>query len=252
MRGLKGKRFIVGGGATGIGASLAMRLADEGAQVLVGDINLPALDALKAERDGILVQHFDLSEDGSAEKLVTRAVEAFGGLDGVAITGADLSKEIMGNDHALPDMVVAIWERTLRVNLIGHALLMRAAIPHLKTAGGGAIVSVSSAAATDGLPELPAYAASKAGLQALVRHVATLHGADKIRCNAVSPGLVETPGAMVNMTELMRERVLATLPLPRFGQPEDLAAMLAFLLSDDAAWITGQTYHVNGGMGYRD
>ena len=252
MRGLKGKRFVIGGGATGMGSRLAVRLIDEGAKVLVGDINLPALDTLKAERDGILVQHYDLADEASAEKLVAAAVEAFGGLDGVAITGADLSKATMGNDHPVPDMDVAIWERTNRVNLIGPAVLIRAAIPHLKAAGGGSIAAVSSGSAFNGMPALPAYAASKAGLQALIRHVARLVGKANIRCNGVSPGLVETPGAMVNLTPDMRERALADTPLPRFGQPEDIASMLAFLLSDDAEWITGQTFAVNGGAGFRD
>jgi NAD(P)-dependent dehydrogenase (short-subunit alcohol dehydrogenase family) len=149
-------------------------------------------------------------------------------------------------------MDIAIWERTFSVNLIGHALLMRAAIPHLQKAGGGAIVAVSSGAAHAGAAEMPAYAASKAGLQALVRHVARLEGKHNIRCNGVAPGLVMTEGVKVNLTEDIRKFVLATVALPRLGEPDDIAAALTFFLSDESRWISGQVLSVNGGQTFRD
>jgi NAD(P)-dependent dehydrogenase (short-subunit alcohol dehydrogenase family) len=256
MRGLKGKRFIVGGGATGIGAALAIRLTEEGANVCVGDINeagmAKLLPKLQKNSGKGITKAFDLADDASIAALVQHAVDAFGGLDGVAITGADLSSATMGNDHDLMRMDVKIWERTLRVNLIGHAVLMKAAIPYIVKAGGGSIVSVSSAAAFIGMDTMPAYSASKSGLHALVRHVARLCGKDKIRCNMVAPGGVLTEGALVNMTEEMQKTAAKDNALPRLGVADDLASSMAFLLSDEASWLTGQVISVNGGGVFRD
>ena len=252
MRGLKDKRFIIGGGATGMGAALALRLTEEGARVLVGDINSAGLEALAATAEGaIRTEQFDLADDQSVERLVARAVAEFGGLDGIAITGADLSRATMEQDRDVLHLSPEIWERVLRVNLIGHALLMKAAIPHLKAAGGGSIVTVSSASAYSGGTILPAYGASKAGLHALVRHIAHLTGPDWIRCNGIAPGLVQTEGA-ANVPEERRKTLLAAQALPRLGLADDMASAMAFLLSDEASWITGQVIAVNGGLMFRD
>jgi len=153
---------------------------------------------------------------------------------------------------AVSDMDIGIWERTLRVNLIGHALLIRAALPRFIAQRDGAIVSVSSAAAYAGAGEIPAYAASKAGLHALVRHVARRWGKDNIRCNGVAPGLVLTATARAALSQSALDASLAQLPLPRLGRAGDIAAMIAFLLSADAEWISGQIISVNGGFAFRD
>jgi NAD(P)-dependent dehydrogenase (short-subunit alcohol dehydrogenase family) len=256
MRGLKDKRIIIGGGGTGIGAALAARLVAEGAKVVVGDVNEPALKSsvarLTANGGKALGVVFDLADEASIGRLVKRCVEEFGGVDGLAIPGADLSAATLGNDRDILGMDPKIWTRTLQVNLLGHALLMRAAIPHIAAAGGGSIVTVSSGSAYAGSEFMPAYAASKAGLHALARHVARLCGPDKIRCNAIAPGLVMTEGARVNMTEEMIATSVRTNALPRHGDAEDLASTLAFLLSDESAWITGQVISVNGGSHFRD
>lgn len=253
MRGLSDKRFIIGGGATGMGAALALRLAEEGARLLVGDVNAAGLDALASASNGaIRTQPFDLLDEASIGRLVARAVADFGGLDGVAITGADLSRQTMTADLPVTDFSPEIWGHVLRVNTIGHGLLMKAAIPHLKAAGGGSIVSVTSAAAYEGGDWIPAYGASKAALHALIRHVARIGGRDWIRCNGIAPGLVETAGAMANVSDELRASILASQPLQRLGAPEDMASAMAFLLSDEARWITGQVIAVNGGSMFRD
>jgi NAD(P)-dependent dehydrogenase (short-subunit alcohol dehydrogenase family) len=256
MRGINGKRFIVAGGATGMGAALASRLVEEGARVVVGDINEPALMTTVAELKGkggdAVAVTFDLSDQASIGRLVERCAAEFGGLDGLAITAADLSASTLGNDFDVLRTDLAIWQRTLTVNLVGHALLIREAIPHLVAAGGGSIVSVSSLASYFGYADIPAYAASKAGLNALVRHVARLCGKDKIRCNAVAPGLVMTEGARVNLKQETMESILANSALPRLGEPDDLASSMLFLLSDESTWITGQVIAVNGGVAFRD
>jgi len=255
MKGLKGKRIVVGGGATGIGASCVTRLVEEGAHVVVGDLNEAGLKKLAADLAGkgkLITVPFDLSDEASINGLVERAARELGGIDGVVIPAADLSKENLGRDHTVLDMDAKVWERTFKVNTLGHALMMKAAIPHLVKAGGGSIVSVTSGAAFIGLPTMPAYACSKAGLHALVRHVARIAGKDKIRCNGVAPGLVLTEGAKVNLTEEGKQDAISSLCMPRLGEADDLGSMMVFLLSDDAAWLTGQVISVNGGYAFRD
>jgi NAD(P)-dependent dehydrogenase (short-subunit alcohol dehydrogenase family) len=253
MRGLKDKRYVIGGGATGIGAALARRLVEEGARVMVGDINAAGLEALAASTNGeLLTEIGDLSEAEPVERLVARAAEAFGGIDGLGITVADLSKNTMGRDYDIGDFLPEVWERTMRVNVIGHALLIKSAIPHLRAAGSGSIVTITSGAAYAGSAWLPAYGASKAALHALVRSTATLLGRDMIRCNGVAPGFIQTDGAMINVTPEMRDGFVAAQPLPRPGMPADIASVMAFLLSEDSAQITGQVIAVNAGTAMRD
>ena len=256
MRGLAGKRIVVASGATGIGAATAQRLAEEGARVVIGDINEEGLNAT-VER----IRHaggaasgvkFDLADPAAIRNLVAVAVDTLGGLDGVANIGADIEANKLELGHDLLDMDVLHWERTLRVNLIGHALVIQAALPHLVTSGGGSIVGVSSAAAHGGFPFAPAYACSKAGLNALARHVAARWGKNNIRCNYIAPGYILSEAMQRHLDQETHDAVVAGLPLTRLGQPADTAALLAFLLSDDGAWITGQVIALNGGAAFRD
>jgi len=253
MRGLKDKRYVIGGGATGLGAALARRLVEEGARVMVGDINAAGLEALAASTNGaILTEAADLSEPEPVDRLIARAAKDLGGIDGLAITVADLSKNTMGRDYDLANFLPEVWERTMRVNVIGHALLIKAAIPHLKAAGGGSIVTITSGAAYAGNANIPAYGASKAALHAVVRSAANLLGRDFIRCNGVAPGFIQTDGAMINVTPEWRDSIIASQPLPKPGMPDDIASVMAFLLSDDAGLITGQVIAVNAGTYQRD
>jgi NAD(P)-dependent dehydrogenase (short-subunit alcohol dehydrogenase family) len=255
MRGLKGKRVVLGGGSTGIGAALALRLIDEGAHVVVGDVNAQGLNELvpalarKGKAAGVV---FDLADEAKINHLVERAVAEMGGIDGLVIPGADIAPETMGNDRDVLHMDPAIWTRMFRVNTLGHALLMKATIPHLVKAGGGSIVTISSGSAHRGLKQLPSYAVTKAGLHALMRHVARICGKDNIRCNAVAPGLVPTEGAKANLTAEIKHQAVSAMCTPRLGEPEDVGALIAFLLSDDAAWLTGQVISINGGTTFRE
>jgi NAD(P)-dependent dehydrogenase (short-subunit alcohol dehydrogenase family) len=256
MRGLKGKRIVVASGATGIGAGLAQRLAEEGARVVIGDINESGLEATvtgicKAGGDAQGVW-FDLADAPSIEALIGTTVERLGGLDGVANIGADIETNRTELGQDLLGMNLAAWERTFRVNVIGHALTIRAALPHLIEAGGGAIVGVSSAAAHAGFADAPAYGCSKAALNALARHVAKRWGKNNIRCNYIAPGWILSEAALRYLDQEMHDAAVAALPLTRLGQPADTAALLAFLLSDDGSWITGQVIAINGGAAFRD
>ena len=253
---LKGKRIVIGGAKPGgMGGALAIRLVEAGAQLVVGDVSEEGLKALASDLQGkagkAVTMPFDMANDDSIKRLVQRTIDEMGGIDGLAIPAADLSEATLGNDKTVLDTEVHIWERTFRVNVIGHAQLMRAAIPHMIKGGGGSIVVVSSDASHLGMEVMPCYSSSKAALQALVRHVARLCGKDKIRCNGICPGLVMTEGGKVNMSKEDRDGPPRNV-LQRHGDPDDIARVMTFLLSDASSWITGQTVSANGGVAFRD
>ncbi|MFC8669854.1 SDR family NAD(P)-dependent oxidoreductase [Streptomyces sp. NPDC057199] len=257
MRTLKDKRIIVAGSATGIGADTARRLAQEGARVHLGDVNESGAKAVAEEirsTGGIATSgYYDLYDAESIETLVTTAVEQWDcGLDGLANVAADVSPATAGQDLGLLAMDISVWERTNRANLIGTALMMKHAIPHLVSSGGGSIVNVTSGATQYGEEIRVAYAASKAGINSITRHVARTHGASGVRANAVSPGAILTETALASFSEEMKAGILSTMPLSRHGRPDDIAGVIAFLLSDDTEWITGQVWSVNGGGVFRE
>jgi NAD(P)-dependent dehydrogenase (short-subunit alcohol dehydrogenase family) len=256
MNGLQGKRIVIAGGATGIGAATAERLAGDGAAVVVGDINLDGarntVERITKTGGTAIPVAFDLTDEGSVQAMVDQAVAELGGVDGLYNVGADLSPQTAGRDADLLDMDPAVWRRTFEVNLLGYALTCRAVIPVLLGQGGGVIVNTSSGAAFAGEPTRPAYAASKAGVNALTRHIASRWGKQGIRCNGVAPGLVMTEGVRQANDAGLEAYALRLARSPRLGEPDDVAALVAFLFSDDAAWINGQVWSVDGGMSMHD
>lgn len=257
MRGLNGKRIIIAGGASGIGAATAERLAAEGAAVVIGDINIDGARATAkriADAGGTaLAVEFDLADEHSAQAMTDTAVARLGGVDGLYNVGADVSPQVLGRDGDLLGMDPAVWRRTFEVNLLGFALTARAVLPLLLDQGGGAIVNTSSLAVHVGDHLRAAYQTSKAGINALTRHIASRWGKQGVRSNCVSPGVVLTESAekmALNSEALAFAR--QTLPSPRFGEPGDLAGVVAFLLSDDGKWINGQVWSVNGGAAFRE
>ncbi|MEU4423380.1 SDR family oxidoreductase [Actinoplanes sp. NPDC024001] len=256
MRGLTGRSIVVCGGATGIGSATAQRLAAEGARVVVGDLNADGAretaDKIEAAGGEALAVTFDLAGEASIRALIDRAVTEFGTVHGLFNVGADLSPETVGRDGDLLEMDPAVWRRTFEVDLLGYALSCRAVIPVLLANGGGAIVNTSSLAACVGEATRPAYAAAKAGINALTRHVASRWGKEGIRCNGVQPGMVMSETALATMSEEFQAAGLAGSRSTRLGRPADLAATVAFLLSDDAEWVNGQTWTVDGGATFHD
>jgi NAD(P)-dependent dehydrogenase (short-subunit alcohol dehydrogenase family) len=254
VNGLGGK-CVVAAGAGGIGSAVVARLAAEGATVVVGDVSIDAANeaVAGAEKAGgrALAFQFDIAAEASVEELIQFACAELGTIDGLFNVAADVSAEHMDRDTDAVDVPLEIWQRTIDVNLTGFLLTTRHVVPVMIEGGGGSIVNTISAVAFYGEPTRVSYGVTKAGLTALTRHVARRWGKDRIRCNAIAPGFVLTDTALANVPEELLEPVLAQLPTHRHGRPDDIASMAAFLLSDDAEWVTGQSINVDGGFLFR-
>ncbi|MBA4024566.1 MAG: oxidoreductase [Gordonia sp.] len=249
MDGLTDKVVVIAGGATGLGADSAQRLAREGATVVVGD-----LDGDGAKRTAAAIvdaggravgAQFDISDDDSVKELVAFAVDTYGGIDAVHVNAGDMGS--LRKDTNVVDIDLATWDRTIAVNLRGHMLVSRHSIPALLARGGGSIVYTSSIASFTGEPQRPAYAATKAGINALARHVASGWGNDGIRANAITPGLILTDEIRQGADPKMLDGMLRRTRSPRLGEARDISGMVAYLMSDDGAWINGQVVNVDGG-----
>ena len=249
-RGLTDKVAVIAGGATGIGAATATRLAAEGALVVVGDVSADGATAtaesIRGSGGTAATVTFDLADPDSVRALIDSAVAEFGGVDLLFNVGSDMS--MLGGDTDVVDMDFGVWDRTMTVTLRGYVASMKYAIPVMLSRGGGAIVNMSSAAAFIGEPQRPAYATAKAGIGALTRHVASRWGRDGIRCNAVAPGFTGTDvmRSIPQWPEL-EAAALGKTPSTRVGYPSDIAAMVAFLMSDEGAWVNGQVINIDGG-----
>ena len=249
LSGLKGKVLLCAGSATGIGAETALRLAGEGARVVVGDLNLAGAQAVVdqvAARGGEgLAVDFDITEPESVCALVASTVAHFGGLDGMHINATDRRRN--REDFDLLGTELDVFDRVHAVSLRGHLLCSRFGLPEMIKRGGGAVVYTSSDAAKIAADLRMSYAIAQAGLNALMRHVAFRYGRDGIRANAVCPGLIITDALIGNTTEEERAQMAAKIPNRRVGAPEDVSGVVAFLMSDDARHVNGQTVSVNGG-----
>jgi NAD(P)-dependent dehydrogenase (short-subunit alcohol dehydrogenase family) len=249
-RGLGGKRIMIVGSASGIGAATAKRLALEGAKVICADINIDGAEqvaqAIQAQ-DGLAEPMLiDIANVNSISHAIEKAEAMWHGLDGAHLNAADL--RVIFQDTDAEQLAEDVFERTVDVNLKGHWLCTKALMPTLRQNKGG-LVYTSSAAAMAGEPERPAYAMSKSGLNALMRHVASRWGRDGVRANCIAPGFVLTREmeASGQLSADILAKIQQQTRSTRLGTPEDIAACVAFLLSDDATWINGQVLHINGG-----
>lgn len=219
--------------------------------VVVGDINQSAAEAVAeriTDQGGRAIGiGSDISDEEQVRDLVARAVKEFGQLDIFHANAADLSRDNVGRDSNALDIPLDVFDRTIEVGLRGHLLGARHAIPELLKQGGGALVFTSSAAAFIGEPVRPAYAMAKSGINALVRHLASRWGKEGIRANAVAPGLVLTDTIRSSPDTQLQEQALQSTRSTRLGRPEDIAAMVAFLASEDGEWVNGQVISVDGG-----
>ena len=250
MHGLVGRTFIVAGGATGIGAGTAERLASEGAFVTVGDINITGAKAtverITTAGGRAIAVEFDLADEQSIQNLVDCTIDAFGPIHGLHNVGADLSENNLGRDTTVLDTDLDVWYRTLDVNLLGYVRTTRAVLPHLLKQGAGSIVNTSSGGSLGTDPMHVAYNATKAAVNQLTRHVANNWGAKGVRCNAVMPGLVMGETQERQNDKQLQQMFLNAAKTTRLGRPADLAAITAFLLSDEGEWVNGQVWYIGG------
>ncbi len=239
---LDGKTALVTGASGGIGAAIARTLHAQGATVALSGTRADALDALAAELgERAHPCPAELRDAAAPDALVAAAEAAAGPLD-ILVNNAGLTRDMLALRMKDED-----WQAVLDVDLTAPFRLARAALKGMLRRRAGRIIAIGSIVGTTGNPGQANYAAAKAGLAGMTKALAQEVGARGITVNMVAPGFVRTP-MTEKLNEEQRKRLNDAIPLGRMGQPEDVAAAVAYLASDEAAWVTGATLHVNGGM----
>jgi NAD(P)-dependent dehydrogenase (short-subunit alcohol dehydrogenase family) len=247
---LDGKVAIVTGGAGGIGSATAEALAAAGARVVVADVAKSPIDAavgrITAAGGEAAGREVDVADEPSVADLVRFTVETFGGVDIVDNNAA--ATHLAPVDLDVVNLSADVWDQAMAVNARGPMLLCKHAVPVMLDRGGGAVVNITSGLSLAGEMGTVAYAASKAALNALTRHVATAYGDRGVRCNAIACGLIRTPPVETQMPPPAQEVFRQSCLVPRLGTPQDVADMAVFLCSERASYVTGQVISVDGGI----
>ena len=243
---------IVTGAGSGVGRATATQLAAEGAAVVVADIDEAAAERVVASiadaGNTAAARAVDVSDEAAVAALVDFAVDRFGRLDVLHNNAAALGRDVYGRDVAVADLDLSVWDRTMAVNLRGVLLGCKYAVRVMRSHGGGAIVNTTSVGAMHGGDDHAAYGVSKAGIVSLTRYVASMYGGDRIRCNAVAPGLILSETAKEVLTDHQLAEFEIERALPWAADPEDIANVVCWLASDDARCITGETVVVDSGI----
>jgi len=246
MERLEGRVALVTGAASGIGKATVRRLTDEGAAVLLTDVN-ESLGATTTEelRDaGARVDFLrhDVTSEADWEAAVAKAVEEFGGLD-IVVNNAG-----MGDLATIEETSLEDWQRTIAIDQTGVFLGMKTAAPHLKASGHGSVVNISSIFGTSGgFGTSPAYHAAKGAVRTLTKNVALHWATEGVRVNSIHPGFIDTPILDTARGTPFEQVMLDLTPMGRLGRPEEIAAGVAYLVSDDASFVTGLELYIDGG-----
>ena len=240
--GFDGRVAIVTGGAGGIGLAVGRRLAAAGARVVLVDMRRDAVsEAAESLGQRATAVQADVSSSADVEGLVARTLEREGRID-ILINNAG----IMGRTAPLWELSVDEWNHVLAVDLTSVFLVSRAIVPHMRARRSGAIVSVASIAGKEGTPNLIPYTVAKAGIIAFTKALGKEVVADGIRVNCVAPGVIDTP-LLGQLPETATQIMLSKAPMGRFGTADEVAAVVQFLASDDASFVTSQCFDASGG-----
>ena len=246
MQRFEGRTAVITGGGSGIGLATVRRLAEEGARVVVADIDPLAGKAAADAVDGLFVQT-DVTSEEQVEALYAAAVERFGSVD-VAFHNAGISPP---EDDSILTTGLDAWRRVQEVNLTSVYLCCRAALPHMQRAGRGSIINTASFVAVMGAATSQiSYSASKGGVLSMTRELGVQFAREGVRVNALCPGPVNTPllKELFAKDEERAQRRLVHVPMGRFGEPEEMASAVLFLASDDSSFMTASTFLVDGGI----
>ena len=246
MNRLEGRVALVTGAASGIGKATAQRLAEEGAAVLITDIQVEAGEAtvqefVAAGHRAAFFRH-DVTSEADWEAATAKAVEEFGGLD-ILVNNAG-----MGDVKAIEDTTLEEWDRTVAIDQTGVFLGMKISAPHLKASEHASVINISSIFGTSGgFGVSPAYHAAKGAVRTLTKNIALHWATEGVRVNSIHPGFIETPILEQARGTEIWDGMTALTPMGHLGRPADIAAGVAYLASDDAAFVTGLELYIDGG-----
>ena len=249
MEKLMGKVAIITGAGSGIGRAITLLFAREGAKVVAADVDEAGLQETVRLVTGAggtaIAVRTDVSKAVDVQGMVSAALDNWGRPD-ILINNAGIE----GQQAPTADCTEENWDRVINVNLKGVFLGMKHAIPHMLSNGGGAIINVASVAGLVGFAGIPAYCASKGGVIQLSKAAALEYAGQGVRVNAICPGVVWTPMVerFISGNPEMREALIALEPVGRFGTPEEVAALALYLASDEAAFVTGASFAIDGGF----